>query len=380
MVQEHSLFLNDGRILAYHTFPEFEQEDAAADATDAAASDFSCSRHPVLYFHGFPGCGLEAKLTCAKEIAEKGGRVYAIDRPGMGKTSSPYPQSNTSNSSSKDNTETKENNQDQEINLQLFVRNVWELVQDLQWTEFSVVGVSGGGPYALALLASACSSTTNEESANRTATLVSVALVGAVCLSAGTDNMKENLVQMTELVEKVESNSTMASWQLWAMAKSMGPVYRYLVPNLPDSWIRKLIAYGNHDSAPADKEWIETNEEKLLGLLQIFPTMVAQGGVPGIVDDVNICLAKHHFYEEILSKVCDEASKNDKHQHLPSIGIFHGTEDRNVPITHAHYLYDNIFDKHCAKLVKFDGMGHESMIMGKANDYATFVTTSTTRQ
>merc|ERR1719222_114937 len=76
---EHSLLLKDGRTLAYHTFP-------ATSETKQDDDDL----HPVLYFHGYPGCGLEAGIACAPSVAKAGGRIYAIDRPGMGKISSPY--------------------------------------------------------------------------------------------------------------------------------------------------------------------------------------------------------------------------------------------------------------------------------------------------
>ena len=96
---EHSLSLKDGRILAYHTFGD----------------DRNRNEHPVLYFNGLPGCGLEAGIACAPAVAQAGGRVYAIDRPGMGKTSSPY--------SAK-----SKNNADE--NLETLINNVWELIED----------------------------------------------------------------------------------------------------------------------------------------------------------------------------------------------------------------------------------------------------------
>ena len=118
---------------------------------------------------------------------------------------------------------------------------------------------------------------------SKAARLVNVVLVGAVCLSSGTENMKDNLVQMTELVEKVQSSDSVASWKLWAMAKSIGLMYNYLLPYLPESWIKKLIEYGNHDSAAADQEFIKRNEAQLMELLTLFPITLAQGGVPGKV-------------------------------------------------------------------------------------------------
>ena len=88
------------------------------------------------------------------------------------------------------------------------------------------------------------------------------------------------------------------------------------------------------------------------------------------MDDATICLAKSHGHEAVLSKVYQKSSNQDG---LPMVGIFHGTEDKSVPIAHGRYLYKNLFHSH-AKKVEFEGLGHdESTIMGRANEYATFV-------
>ena len=101
------LALRDGRILNFRKYG-----DAAGE--------------PVFYFHGFPGSRLEARL--ADRIATRLGiRIIAIDRPGMGSSSF------------------QPNRQILDMPL-----DIQYLADALRLNEFSVLGVSGGGPYAAA--------------------------------------------------------------------------------------------------------------------------------------------------------------------------------------------------------------------------------------
>ena len=81
---------------------------------------------PVLYCHGFPGSRFEARLadTAAKEL---GIRLIAPDRPGFGE-SSLYPGRRLSD----------------------WPTDAAVLMTSLDIPHFHVVGVSGGGPYAMA--------------------------------------------------------------------------------------------------------------------------------------------------------------------------------------------------------------------------------------
>lgn len=81
---------------------------------------------PVFYFHGFPGSRLEARLLHAG--AEKAGvRIIAPDRPGCGLST--YQAQRT---------------------LLDWPADVAALADALKIASFGVVGISGGGPYALA--------------------------------------------------------------------------------------------------------------------------------------------------------------------------------------------------------------------------------------
>jgi pimeloyl-ACP methyl ester carboxylesterase len=81
---------------------------------------------PVFYFHGFPGCRLEAALV--HEIARAlGVRMTAFDRPGYG-LSDAQP----------------------DRTLRDWANDVSDAADALGIERFAVLGVSGGGPYALA--------------------------------------------------------------------------------------------------------------------------------------------------------------------------------------------------------------------------------------
>jgi pimeloyl-ACP methyl ester carboxylesterase len=81
---------------------------------------------PVFYFHGTPGSRFEAKFS-HQPGKDHAIRIIAPDRPGIGR-SDPAP--------------------DRE--LMDWPRDIAELAQRCQISRFGVIGVSGGGPYALA--------------------------------------------------------------------------------------------------------------------------------------------------------------------------------------------------------------------------------------
>lgn len=81
----------------------------------------------VFYLHGYPGCRLSGTLFFDKPGKELGARIIAVDRPGIG-NSSPHPG-------------------------RTFVdhaNDIGELAEHLKLDSYGVIGVSGGGPYALA--------------------------------------------------------------------------------------------------------------------------------------------------------------------------------------------------------------------------------------
>lgn len=107
---EHRVRLQDGRTLAC-----LELGDPSGPA--------------VLYFHGYPGSRLEARVA-ATAAAQLGLRLLAVDRPGFGQST--FQRGRT---------------------VRGWARDVGALADRLSLGRFSIVGVSGGGPYALACAA-----------------------------------------------------------------------------------------------------------------------------------------------------------------------------------------------------------------------------------
>src|SRR5215510_3131644 len=82
--------------------------------------------HPTFYFHGLPGSRLEAVLA-AESAAQAGIRLVASDRPGVG-GSDPQPRRT----------------------LLDWPADVVQLADRIGVARFSIIGVSGGAPYAAA--------------------------------------------------------------------------------------------------------------------------------------------------------------------------------------------------------------------------------------
>lgn len=386
---EHSLQLKDGRILAYHTFPKAEDDsdsDSDANTADADNNDNDDDntitkedgRHPVLYLHGFPSCGLEGGACCAHSVARAGGRLFALDRPGMGKTSSPY-KKYVQDGDNK-NGKATDNDSDNK-NLDTLIENIWELVEDRGWEEFSVIGVSGGGPHTLALLASYLE---RRQLPSCTARLRNVCMVGAVCMSAGSDGANNEIVQLASLVETIlTTKSRWSRFKLGALAASMGVMYNYLLPAMPLSLMMALNNNAIKDGPAADREFL-SDENNIRIFLSSIRSLAAQGGNPGIYDDAMIACKAGYSHEKVLRKQYghhendndNDSNDNDNsnsNDDLPAVGIFQGGLDVNVPPSHARFVHESIFQKR-SEFFGYDDLGHDSTIHGKSEEYAAFAT------
>lgn len=89
----------------------------------------SPSGTPILYHHGLPGSRLEA-AAWHTPAASLGARIIAIDRPGIG-LSSPHPSRTVLS----------------------WAQDIQHLTQHLGLKSYAAMGISGGGPYALACAA-----------------------------------------------------------------------------------------------------------------------------------------------------------------------------------------------------------------------------------
>lgn len=81
----------------------------------------------IFYMHGLPGSRLEGRIFYEKHLHKFGAGLISVERPGLG-LSSPHP----------------------ERTIGDFAGDVLHLAKHLGVKEWRVIGVSGGGPYALA--------------------------------------------------------------------------------------------------------------------------------------------------------------------------------------------------------------------------------------
>lgn len=113
------------------TAPEVEHRVRLADGRTLACLQLGDpAGAPVLYFHGYPGSRLEARVAVAA-AARVGVRLLAIDRPGFGQST--FQPGRT---------------------IGAWPADIAALADRLALGRFSIVGVSGGAPYALACAAS----------------------------------------------------------------------------------------------------------------------------------------------------------------------------------------------------------------------------------
>jgi pimeloyl-ACP methyl ester carboxylesterase len=105
---EGSIVLNDGRQLGYAEYGP-------------------TSGKPLLWFHGTPGARRQISPEAREAANERGVRIIAVERPGIG-ASTPHCYES----------------------IRDFARDIAYLASALELERFAVVGLSGGGPYALA--------------------------------------------------------------------------------------------------------------------------------------------------------------------------------------------------------------------------------------
>ncbi len=110
--------------------PESETEDLKIILKDGRELGYCIygnpMGYPIFYFHGFPGSRFEGKMFDQK-MKDSPFAIYALDRPGIGLSS---PQKHRT--------------------LLTWADDVLDFANTLKFDHFTVMGISGGGPYSLA--------------------------------------------------------------------------------------------------------------------------------------------------------------------------------------------------------------------------------------
>lgn len=247
---------------------------------------------PVVYFHGFPGSRLEA--VWADKIARQiNVMLVALDRPGYG-LSSPDPRGS----------------------LLGFGKDVMELTEILGFTSLSLLGVSGGGPYALG-----CAQVLGKR-------VCSLGLVGSIAPFEGKGYGELDPLNKMGL-RIVRSTPSLAKLLVWTLSQAGRPIPQLLI---------LMIALR---ISPKDRKVLLRTQLASLLCASFREGLVQKG--KGMLKDAELYSSQWgNFLRELSSKVY----------------IWHGTEDRLVPWKMAMILKDKLPN---SELFLLEGEGHFSI-------------------
>ena len=262
------------------------------------------SAKSIFYFHGFPGSRLEGAMVEDK-LMQSNIRLIAIDRPGMGL--SDFQEDRSILDCSDD---------------------VLELADYLGIKKFSVLGVSGGGPYALA-----CAYKIS------TKVLTSCAVVSG---SGPYYLTKEGMSKKNKLL------LFMAKHLSWTIR---GLIWFKLSRNIRNKewWDNIYTKQGNELSEP-DKQVI--NDPKIREAIVEKTIEAFCQGSKGLVHDFNLYSKPWGFN---LDDIPSEAKTF----------LFHGELDKNVPVLIVQYMSERI--SNCITNI-YPNEAHLSTFINKFDD------------
>lgn len=229
---------------------------------------------PIFYQHGFPGCRLEAALV-EESAASLGLRLLALDRPGYG--GSDY---------------------DPQRLLVDWPVDVAAVADVLRIERFAVLGVSGGGPCALA-----CASQLGER----------VLATGIVC---GLGPLAG-----TGLLADMEWPARFSFTSIFRYPRLAAPFFRYLLGPLMKRWPQLALAALKVASPDADRQVLrdpQVRDKLLMTIREAF-----RAGARGAIHDLQLYASNRG---EEINRI------------KTPIRFWHGVADRTVPITHARFL------------------------------------------
>ncbi|MDQ8192311.1 alpha/beta fold hydrolase [Roseibacillus persicicus] len=251
---------------------------------------------PLMYFHGWPSSrlqGFQLQALCL----EKGVRLIAPDRPGVGQSDLQPGRT-----------------------LLDWPPVVEELADHLGWDQFPVMGVSGGGPYAVAMAAALPERVTQ----------------GAVVCGAPPLAQFPNRSEMMWPYRALLRIRPHAPFLIPGILKMSNWISQYPPDEPPMSWVMKW-------TADADREALNGNEN-FESVTRSFREGIAPG-TAGVQIDGDVYTSD---WEIDFSKIT-----------VP-IEFWHGEEDKNIPFSMVKEYASWIPN---ATTRFFPGEGHYSIIM-----------------
>ncbi len=235
------------------------------------------SGRPVLWFHGTPG-GRRQVPPAAREAADElGARIVALERPGVG----------ASTAHSYDS-------------ILGWADDVEQVVDQLGLDRFGIVGLSGGGPYALAV---GC------VLSERT---VGLAIIGGVAPTCGVDAPEGGVVQLTNrFATLLDVLHEPLGLGLWALVRVLRP----LASQAFDLFARY--------SPEGDREVFAAPGMKTMFIDDLLRASRRQFRAP--VSDLRLFGRPWGF--------------SPRDVHVPIL-LWHGADDYIVPVAHGEHLAD----------------------------------------
>lgn len=230
---------------------------------------------PVFYFHGTPGSRYEPQFG-TQAARDYGYRILALDRPGIGR--SDYVRGRT---------------------LLDWPKDVKTIAEQLEITQFGVIGVSGGGPYALA-----CGFALPEQ-------LEFTVLMGSWGPVAEEPKLWLEMAPLDRFFGKIAKR---APWAFYMPFSYIGYASRRLSP-------QGFIKLLSSSMSAADKELMADAEMARFFALDVREAF--QQGVLGPADDALLLYGTWGFRIE-------EVTVN--------VEVYHGKEDQFAPFSYAEYL------------------------------------------
>lgn len=275
MHQQQSITLTDGRQIG---FTEYGDQGGT----------------PIFYFHGFPGSRLDASAIHPIALANRC-RLIGLDRPGMGLSSI-----------------------DKKRTLLSWAMDVSEFADRLGIDKFSIMGHSGGGPFA-----AAC------------AYMIPHRLNGTAIIS-GLASLEDPEWKIGMSRMQIIINQLMKRIPLLAKLMMRISLMSLKHPSMMDKMIRQMPAIDQ--AAFCDPE---IKKSFLNSMTEAF-----RNGIAGPYAEFKLLLKPWGF-----------SLKNIKTQ--SPVTIWHGSLDKQVPVSHAKIYTQSIPN---AKLMIIENEGHISIL------------------
>ncbi|KAJ5992968.1 hypothetical protein N7451_008692 [Penicillium sp. IBT 35674x] len=237
---------------------------------------------PLFAFHGLPGSRFESASFhhAAREVNV---RVIGIDRPGLG-LSSPQPNRKLMN----------------------WPADTRELAKNLNLAQYYVLGVSAGGPYALA-----CAHGLPESE------LLGVGVMsGMGPWQLGTGGATLDLRLLLNCL----------AYAPWLARIMLNTIFGEMVKGSDPVKMREVVIGATKRMKPADRDFCETPES--LDLLQASLKESFRHGVDATVDEGRVLTSDWGFELDQI--------------HLKNIRLWYGTEDYNTPVILGRYMAERI--------------------------------------